>query len=112
MCAEHDFSDELTSGVLQALINSVTLIAPPPGGRECVAFFFTSFQFWQLVWDFEGKLRWAVLKLLEEAVCFDVLPGLLDSATKLTTERFLLLTVTCALTDHGIYFSTIKPGIP
>ena len=40
MCAEHDFSDELTSGVLQALINSVTLIAPPPGGRERVAFFY------------------------------------------------------------------------
>lgn len=66
--------------------------------------FFTSFQFWQLVWDFEGKLRWAVLKLLEA--------GLLDSSTKLTTERFLLLTVACALTDHGIYFSSIKPGIP
>lgn len=61
MCAEHDFSDELTSGVLQALINSVTLIAPPPGGRECVAFFLQA-QFWQLVWDFEGKLRWAGFK--------------------------------------------------
>lgn len=45
MCAEHDFSDELTSGVLQALINSVTLIAPPPGGRECVAFFLQAFNF-------------------------------------------------------------------
>lgn len=91
MCAEHDFSDELTRGVLQALINSVTLIAPPPGGRECVAFFlfFTSFQFWQLVWDFEGKLRWAVLKLFEEADVFVLtFCGLLDSATKLTPEHF------------------------
>ena len=75
--------------------------------------FFTSFQFWQLVWDFEGKLRWAVLKLLEEADVFVLtFCGLLDSATKLTPERFLLLTVTCALTDHGIYFSSIKPGTP
>lgn len=40
MCAEHDFSDELTRGVLQALINSVTVIAPPPGGRERVASFY------------------------------------------------------------------------
>lgn len=40
MCAEHDFSDELTRGALQALINSVTVIAPPPGGRELVASFY------------------------------------------------------------------------
>lgn len=40
MCTEHDFLDELTRGDLQALINSSTLIAPPPGGRECVASFY------------------------------------------------------------------------
>lgn len=40
VCAEHDFSDELTHGVLQALINSVTLVAPPPGGQKRVASFY------------------------------------------------------------------------
>ena len=75
--------------------------------------FLQAFNFGSWFGILRGNFGGPVLKLLEEAdVCFDVLPGLLDSATKLTTERFLLLTVACALTDHGIYFSSIKPGIP
>lgn len=45
VCTGHDFA-ELTPGVLQALINSVTLIAPPPGGPERVAIFLYAFIFW------------------------------------------------------------------
>lgn len=63
MCAEHDFSDELTRGALQALINSVTVIAPPPGSRERVASFYM-LSFLATGLEFEGKLRWVVLKLL------------------------------------------------
>jgi hypothetical protein len=40
MCAEHDFFDELTHSVLQALITSVTPLALPPRGQERVASFY------------------------------------------------------------------------
>lgn len=110
MCAEHDFSDELTRGALQALINSVTVIAPPPGGRERVASFY-KLSFLAAGLEFRGETSVGCFKatLRGWCVCSDALPLPMSSVAKIT-KPLLPLIVTYAFT---LFISNqLNQGLP